>query len=202
MLVLLGFGGNLPGTAEAFCRALHHLGACTRLDAASRIWKTAAVGPPQPDFFNAAVVVETHTHPLLLLEVCQRLETWAGRDRRAEQRWGPRVLDLDLLLVPDVVLVHPRLSLPHPRLHQRSFALLPACEVAGDWRHPRRHATLSELLSAIDAGGSSPAHLPGWPAWQEPRCGSHAGRLPLAMSPRQPQAHVDGHASPPFIEHE
>jgi 2-amino-4-hydroxy-6-hydroxymethyldihydropteridine diphosphokinase len=164
VLVLLGFGGNRPGSGEAFCQALRHLASCARLDAVSRAWKTAAVGPPQPDYLNAAVVLELHTHPLHLLEVCQHLEAQAGRDRRTEPRWGPRVLDLDLLLVPDVVLVHPRLSLPHPRLHQRAFALLPACEVAGDWFHPRRHTTLHQLLSALDPGSSAPVHLPGWPA--------------------------------------
>jgi len=163
VLILLGFGGNLPGTGEAFCHALCQLGSFARLGAVSRAWRTVAVGPPQPDYLNAAVVVDIHTHPLHLLEVCQRLEAQAGRDRRSEPRWGPRVLDLDLLLAPDVVLLHPRLSLPHPLLHQRAFALLPACEVAGDWLHPRCHATLRELLTTVDAGGCAPVQLPGWP---------------------------------------
>ncbi len=164
MLILLGFGGNLPGTGEAFCQALRHLAAYAHLGAVSRVWTTAAIGPPQANFFNAAVIVETRKHPLFLLELCQQLEAKAGRDRRSEPRWGPRVLDLDLLLAPDVILLHPRLSLPHPLLHQRAFALLPACEVAGDWLHPRRHATLRQLLTTVDTGGCSPVQLPGWPA--------------------------------------
>lgn len=164
MYILVGFGGNLPDTAEAHRCALRLLTRHARVRAVSRIWKTPAVGPPQPDFLNAAVVVEINTHPLALLAACQRLEALAGRDRRTEQRWGPRVLDLDLLLARQVVMVHPRLVLPHPRLHQRTFALLPACEVAGDWWHPRRHATLRQLLAALPADCSAPLSVPGWPA--------------------------------------
>lgn len=163
MLVLLGFGGNQPGTAEAFLRALHHLARYGGLGAVSRVWKTPAIGPPQPDYLNAAAVLAVALHPVGLLDVCQGLEVRAGRDRRTEQRWGPRVLDVDLLIAQEVVLVHPRLLLPHPLLHQRAFALLPACEVAAEWRHPRFFATLGELLSAVDTAGCSTVRLPGWP---------------------------------------
>lgn len=164
MLVLLGLGGNLPGTPEAFLRAIHHLARHTRLRAVSRVWRTPAVGPPQPEYLNAAGVVEVRTHPAVLLDICQHLEAQAGRDRCTEERWGPRVLDLDLLLAPGVVLVHPRLSLPHPLVHRRAFVLLPACEVAADWRHPRLFATLGHLLSEVDTTGCAPVQLPGWPA--------------------------------------
>lgn len=163
MLVLLGLGGNLPGTPEAFRQALHRLEQHTCLRAVSRVWRTAAVGPPQPDYLNAAAVVEVQTHPIGLLDLCQSLEALAGRDRRAEQRWGPRVLDLDLLLAPGLVVRHPQLSLPHPRLHQRAFVLAPACEVAGQWRHPHRLATLAELLRSVDVSACSPVRIPGWP---------------------------------------
>lgn len=163
MLLLLGLGGNLPRTPEALVGVIHHLEHHAYLRALSRVWRTPAIGPPQPDYLNAVAVVEVQTHPLVLLRLCQRLEALAGRDRSREQRWGPRVLDLDLLLAPGVVLQHPELALPHPRLHQRAFALAPACEVAAGWQHPRLFLTLGELLRTVDTGGCSPVQLPGWP---------------------------------------
>jgi 2-amino-4-hydroxy-6-hydroxymethyldihydropteridine diphosphokinase len=87
-------------------------------------------GIEQPDFVNAAAVLDTALAPLDLLDGLLAIERRAGRDRRREVRWGPRTLDLDLLLYGDMVLDSPRLSLPHPRLHERAFALLPLAEVA------------------------------------------------------------------------
>jgi 2-amino-4-hydroxy-6-hydroxymethyldihydropteridine diphosphokinase len=163
VLLLLGLGGNLAGTPEALLGAIHHLELHAELRAVSRVWRTPAMGPPQGEYLNAAAVVEVQTHPLVVLQLCQRLEALAGRDRRREQRWGPRVLDLDLLLAPGVVLQHPDLLLPHPALHQRAFALAPGCEVAADWQHPRLFVTLAELLRRVDTTGCSPVQLPGWP---------------------------------------
>lgn len=162
--MLIGLGGNLPGTGAAFLHALRDFQGQGLLRAASRVWLTPAVGPPQPDYLNAAVVVDLPYHPLRLLASCQRLEEEAGRHRRNELRWGPRVLDVDLLLAPNLVLVHPCLELPHPRLPQRAFVLLPACEVASDWRHPRLGTTLAELLTTVDTRGCVPLNLPGWPS--------------------------------------
>lgn len=163
MRVLLGLGGNLPATGVAFTKTLQHLAERGWLRDVSAVWRTPAVGPPQEDYFNAAVVVDVPCHPLDLLAHCLQLERQAGRDRRRETRWGPRVLDIDLLLAGGVVLVHPHLIVPHPHLHQRPFALLPACQVAGEWFHPRQLLTVRELANKVGRAGCEPVALAGWP---------------------------------------
>ncbi len=143
--VVLGLGGNMGDSRKAFSDCLQELAAEGRVIAVSRLWHTRAVGPPQPDYLNAAALIEWPAGPRALLERCLELEAAAGRDRSAEARWGPRVLDIDLLLAESVVCRGPILTLPHPRLHERRFALEPAAEVAPDWTHPLLGRTVFEL---------------------------------------------------------
>lgn len=146
--VVLGLGGNVGEPAAAFRRALETLDRDGRVTAASRLWRTRPVGPPQPDYLNAAVLVEWPGKPRSLLERCRALEAAAGRDRSNEARWGPRALDLDLLLAADLVCRGPTLELPHPRFQERRFALEPSAEVAPDWLHPLIGLTVAELALA------------------------------------------------------
>lgn len=147
--VILGFGGNLGDPATAFARALDALADEAWIISTSSIWQTRAVGPAQPDYLNAAAVIHwTGGGPRALLQRCRVLEAEAGRNRAGEERWGPRVLDLDLLLAEDVVCVGPTLQLPHPRFHERRFALEPAAEVAPQWIHPLLGRTVTELAEA------------------------------------------------------
>lgn len=150
MLLLLGLGGNQGDVEGAFVRTVSELGSEHPVVAASRLWRSAAVGPPQPDYLNAAVLLELRSTPPALLRRCHELEAAAGRDRSREARWGPRPLDIDLLIAPGLVMQSPGLTLPHPYLAERRFALLPACELAPKWAHPRLHRQLAELLAAID----------------------------------------------------
>jgi 2-amino-4-hydroxy-6-hydroxymethyldihydropteridine diphosphokinase len=150
MLLLLGFGGNLGDVAASFKAAAAALGLEHRLLSASGLWRSAPIGPPQPDYLNAALLVEVGTPLRNLLATCQTLEAAAGRDRTREPRWAPRALDIDLLVAPGLVVESPRLTLPHPRFAERRFALLPACELAPDWIHPRLCRPLRELLDALD----------------------------------------------------
>ena len=143
--VLLGLGSNLGESQSAFSRCLERLAAEGRIVSTSRLWRTRAVGPSQPDFLNAAVVIEWPMGPRSLLDRCRELEVAAGRDRPQEERWGPRTLDLDLLIAASAVCRGPALELPHPRLHQRRFALEPAAEVAPDWVHPLLGLTIEAL---------------------------------------------------------
>jgi 2-amino-4-hydroxy-6-hydroxymethyldihydropteridine diphosphokinase len=143
--MVLGLGGNMGDSRKAFSGCLHALAAEGRIIAVSRLWCTRAVGPPQPDYLNAAVLIEWPAGPRALLARCLELEAMAGRDRSAEVRWGPRVLDVDLLFAESVVCRGPLLTLPHPRLHERRFALEPAAEVAPDWTHPLLGRTVLEL---------------------------------------------------------
>lgn len=148
MQLLIGLGGNAGDVLGAFSRALASLQSHVAVLARSSVWRSAPEGPPQPDYLNAAALLETEVHPVAILTLCQRLEAEEGRDRARERRWGPRPLDLDLLIAPGVVIESPVLVLPHPRLGVRRFALAPAAELAPGWLHPRLHRTLAELAFA------------------------------------------------------
>jgi len=143
--VILGLGGNQGDTQRLFADCLATFAMAGRLVATSRLWRTRAAGPPQADFLNAAAVIDWPAGPRHLHAHCQELERAAGRDRSQEERWGPRPLDLDLLLARSLVCRGALLELPHPRFHARRFALEPAVEVASDWIHPLLGRTITAL---------------------------------------------------------
>jgi 2-amino-4-hydroxy-6-hydroxymethyldihydropteridine diphosphokinase len=146
MEILLGVGGNLGKPRKAFAQALEALAGTGRVTAVSRLWRTRPIGPSQPDFLNAAALINWPAGPRSLLGRCRELEVLAGRDRATESRWGPRSLDLDLLMTASAVCRGPGLEIPHPRLHERRFALEPAAEIVADWVHPALGLTLEELV--------------------------------------------------------
>ena len=143
--VLLGLGSNQGQMQVVFRDCLDRLAGDGSVLVTSRLWRTRAIGPPQPDYLNMAAIIEWPRDPRHLLERCRQLESAAGRNRSREERWGPRPLDLDLLMADDTVCRGPFLELPHPRFHQRRFALEPAAEVAPDWIHPLIGLTVDEL---------------------------------------------------------
>ncbi len=127
----VGLGANLGDAAATVRAAIDALDGLpgTRLVAASRLYRTPAWGvTDQPDFINAVAVVETSLAPRDLLDGLLEIERRFGRVRLEGERWGPRTLDLDLLLHGDAVVDEPGLRVPHPRLHERAFALLPLLE--------------------------------------------------------------------------
>lgn len=145
----MGFGANLGDPERSIVAAIEALARSTEVVAASRLWRTRPVGPDQPDYTNAAALLRWSGSPRRLLDRCLELENQAGRDRAAETRWGPRVLDLDLLVARDLVWRSSALELPHPRLSGRAFALVTAAEVAPDWVHPLIGRTLADLAAAV-----------------------------------------------------
>ena len=147
MEVLIGLGGNVGDVMAAFVLARDRLAEAGRLVAFSRVYRTRPVGPEQPDYLNAALVVSISVGMRDLLQRCQAIEVEAGRDHDAEQRWGPRPLDIDLLLIRGSVHRGPRLVVPHPRFHERPFALVPAADVASDWVHQLSGRTVGELAT-------------------------------------------------------
>jgi len=161
MRVILGLGANLGEPARAFRTALEGLSELARVLRVSALYRSAPVGPPQPEYRNAAVLLDSPLPLLDLLGRCQALERAAGRDRSREARWGPRPLDIDLLLADGIVVRGRRLVLPHPRLLERPFALVPAAEVAPEAVHPLAHRTLAALARGT-AAGLSPLGPPGW----------------------------------------
>lgn len=130
-LAAVGLGANLGDAARTLRDAIDALDdvAGTRLLRASRLYRTPAWGvTDQPDFVNAVAVLDTTLSARDLLDALLAIERDAGRVRIEGERWGPRVLDLDLLLHGDAIIDEPGLRLPHPHLHERAFALLPLLE--------------------------------------------------------------------------
>lgn len=155
-IAFVGLGGNLGDAAASLREAFAALGRLpdTRLLRASRLYRTPAWGvTAQPDFLNAVAMIETGLAPLALLENLLRLERDAGRDRLADgaERWGPRTLDLDLLLYGDAAIDVPGLKVPHPHLHERAFALLPLLEIAPDIHIPG-HGAAADALATMETG--------------------------------------------------
>ncbi|TKR33622.1 2-amino-4-hydroxy-6-hydroxymethyldihydropteridine diphosphokinase [Luteimonas gilva] len=133
VVAFVGLGGNVGDAAATLRAAFGELEALpsTRLLRASRLYRTPAWGlEDQPDFVNAAAMLETALPARELLAHLLAIERAHGRERDADRRWGPRTLDLDLLLYGDAVLDEAGLHLPHPRLHERAFALMPLAEIA------------------------------------------------------------------------
>ena len=156
----IGLGGNIGDVGATLRSAFDAIAALpgTRLAARSRLYRTPAWGvETQPDFINAAARVETTLDPPALLGALLDIERRHGRERAADgSRWGPRTLDLDLLLHGDAVIDSPGLVLPHPQLHLRAFVLVPLADVAPDATVPG-HGRVSALLQALDTGGIVPA---------------------------------------------
>lgn len=145
MLIVVGVGANQGDTLATFVAVRRRLARRFDVVAASSLWRTRAIGPEQADFVNAALLLRVDLHPLDLLHTCHELETAAGRNRARESRWGPRPLDLDLLVANGCVTVGPDLYLPHPRLELRRFALAPAAEIVPNWSHQRARRTIADL---------------------------------------------------------
>jgi 2-amino-4-hydroxy-6-hydroxymethyldihydropteridine diphosphokinase len=129
----LGLGSNLGDRLATLQRAVDLLDAeGVRVTASSRVWETDPVGGPagQPSFLNAVVEVETDRSPDALLAAVHRVEAALGRVR--DVRWGPRTIDVDVLLYEDVTRADPTLTIPHPRMMERSFVVLPLLDIVPD----------------------------------------------------------------------
>jgi 2-amino-4-hydroxy-6-hydroxymethyldihydropteridine diphosphokinase len=153
----IGLGANLGDrlvTIRSAVKALESFGAVV---ARSRVFASSPVGgPPQPPFLNAAIVIESDYDPLKLLEACQRIESDFGREREKEVHWGPRTLDIDLLMMgARGELKHDsvELAVPHPRLHERAFALAPLVDIDAHLVHPTAGRALIALLHAAQNQG-------------------------------------------------
>ena len=149
----VGVGSNLSDPAaqvRAGIAALANV-AQTRVLRVSRLYRCAPWGvADQPEFVNAAVRIETRLDAAALMQALLGIERACGRERVADRRWGPRVIDLDLLLYDDQEIEEPGLRVPHPHLHERAFVLLPLADVAPDLVVPGRGA-IAGLIAEVDA---------------------------------------------------
>lgn len=154
--VALAFGANLGNPHHQIDQAIHDIidrKILTDTKVSTFIQTKPAGGPPQPDYVNAVMTGNTRYDPLSLLQKMQELENQAGRTR--EIRWGPRTLDIDLLLYNDQIIHTKGLIVPHPRMHVRRFVLEPLAEIAPLWVHPERKMTVLQLLERLRDVGDS-----------------------------------------------
>ncbi len=150
----VGLGSNLGDRAALLGAALERLRSLGTLAAVSALYETEPWGKvDQPAFLNAACVLETALEPEALLAELQRIERELGRDRAREERWGPRLIDLDLLLFDERVLREAGLVIPHPGLHERAFALVALAEIAPAARHPVLRRSMAELAERVGGEG-------------------------------------------------
>lgn len=153
--VYIGLGSNLAEPREQLRGALRALAAVpsSRLVAVSSLYASDPLGPPdQPRYNNAVAALDTSLAPLDLLNALQAIERAQGRERKAE-RWGPRTLDLDILLFGDLLLDEPRLTVPHYHLHARAFVLYPLAEIAPANLQLSDGRNLADLLAACPFEG-------------------------------------------------
>jgi 2-amino-4-hydroxy-6-hydroxymethyldihydropteridine diphosphokinase len=154
MIAAIALGSNLPsayGSPDANLReALARLAELGHVIAVSTFHSTEPVGYlDQPRFLNAAALLETNLTPIDLLHQLLAIEHAMGRDRSTAPPKGPRIIDLDLLLVEDLTVQTPELTLPHPALHERRFVLAPLAEIAPGLHHPTRHRAIADLLADL-----------------------------------------------------
>ena len=148
--ILIGLGTNQGDRWSNLTRAIEALERQVRVELASPVYETQPWGPvPQPDFLNLGLSAWTTLAPEMLLTICQRIESDLGRQPSA--RWGPRLIDLDLLFMGRRILNTPGLTLPHPHVRERAFVLLPLAEIAPDFIDPVTGRRVAELARRVDA---------------------------------------------------
>jgi 2-amino-4-hydroxy-6-hydroxymethyldihydropteridine diphosphokinase len=149
--VFIGLGSNLGDSVAHLLQARSALAnlADSQVLATSSLYRSAPIGPQdQADFFNAALCLESTLSPSALLAALQEIEQQAGRVRT--RHWGERTLDLDILLYGNEIVDQADLSIPHPRLHERAFVLLPLLEIAADLQLPNGQPLQSYCAAVSD----------------------------------------------------
>ncbi|WP_013321642.1 2-amino-4-hydroxy-6-hydroxymethyldihydropteridine diphosphokinase [Gloeothece verrucosa] len=154
----IALGSNLGESLSILENALLKLTQIPKIQIVSRSswYKTAAVGPPQPDYLNGCVIINLELTPDDLINRLLDIEQQFGRVRR--EKWGPRTLDLDLLWYDDLIINTPSLQIPHPRMKERAFVLIPLAEIAPDWIDPLSGKAITDLLAAVDRSGIELIH--------------------------------------------
>ncbi len=161
----IGLGSNLGDSLSIVKTALDIFDKCSAIavKSYSSWYQTAPVGPPQPDYINGCAVLTVHPqydtleqNAHALHQILLETEAKFGRVRR--ERWGPRTLDLDLLLFDQLILDTPRLQIPHPRMAERGFVLVPLAEIAPNWIDPISQKAIAQLRETVDCTGVEKIH--------------------------------------------
>ncbi len=148
--VYAGLGSNLGNKGENIISAIDRIDACVGIcvKEKSGFYNTTPVGgPPQPDYVNCVIGIETEIEPQTLLKEFKEIEVGLGR--KPGVRWGPRVVDIDILLYGDRIVHDHNLKIPHERMHERAFVLEPLCEISPGIKHPVSGISISALLEMI-----------------------------------------------------
>lgn len=149
--VVIGLGGNLGEVMTQFCAVVVQLDLMYTVRAVSALYRTLPLGPPQPSFLNAAVLIDRALDLHLLLNQLHQLEAAAGRERG--ERWGARTLDLDVLWAGSNVVRDSALTVPHPALRERRFALLPLLDLVPDATDPTDGVRYATLVHDVETQG-------------------------------------------------
>jgi 2-amino-4-hydroxy-6-hydroxymethyldihydropteridine diphosphokinase len=149
-IAYVGLGSNIGNRPRHLDEALLALNQHEHIDVVrvSDYIETIPVGgPPQPDYLNAVAQIDTDLGPEELLAAIQQIEQDMGRKRI--EKWGPRLIDIDIELYGDRIVDLPHLKIPHPLMHERRFVLQPLCQIAPDARHPKLGLSAKQMLSAL-----------------------------------------------------
>lgn len=153
-IILIGMGANLGDRMDNLTRAVAALSQHVRMLAVSPVYVTRPWGvTDQPDFLNLCLSAQGRQTPAALLQLCQSIEGALGR--QPGPRWGPRLIDIDLLFIGQRRLQTPSLTLPHPGVQQRAFVLIPLADIAPDFVDPVTGQRVAELARQVDASGVS-----------------------------------------------
>jgi 2-amino-4-hydroxy-6-hydroxymethyldihydropteridine diphosphokinase len=149
----IGLGSNLGDSRSILAGAIDRLQTHPQIEltAVSSWYRTAPIGPPQPDYLNGCATLYTSLTPFDLLNTLHAIEAEFGRVR--QEVWGARTLDLDLLLYDDRIIDLPTLQLPHPRMIDRAFVLVPLAEIAPNWLEPRSADSIATLCHKLQCLG-------------------------------------------------
>jgi 2-amino-4-hydroxy-6-hydroxymethyldihydropteridine diphosphokinase len=151
-IVYLALGTNLGDRLENLRAAVHALAPSVRVTALSSVYETSPWGyTDQPAFLNMALAAETDLEPLALIAFLKKLETDLGREKTF--RNGPRLIDMDILFYDDLRLDEPGLVIPHPRLQERAFVLVPLNDIAPNLIHPELGRAVRDLLKDVETKG-------------------------------------------------
>ncbi|MDJ0902547.1 MAG: 2-amino-4-hydroxy-6-hydroxymethyldihydropteridine diphosphokinase [Xenococcus sp. MO_188.B8] len=151
----IALGSNLGNSLATLEQALKIISQTPGINlvAASSWYLTKPIGPPQPDYLNGCAILAVEPTPEELLVLLQAIELQFGRVRIKESRWGARTLDLDIILYGDLIINNSDLIIPHPRMRERAFVLVPLSEIAEDWQEPVSQKAIAQLVSEIDCSG-------------------------------------------------